>query len=488
MNETILELKTIHAELVAVEMAKMFIEKGADIDMQDFNGETILVHSIRNKRNKLVAMLIEKGANLNLHYKFRLETALIIAVLAENDIAAKLLIENGIGIDLQDETGSTPLIYAIYKKNETIAKLLIEKGANIDIQSYDGETALITAINNDYNEMAKLLIEKGANINARTERHYTALICACKWREDELVELLIEKGVNLDEQTLNVDDNYKRHNTALMYAIEGKRYRIIKLLIKKGTDVNLVDSYGKPALMYAIKRKMYKVVGMLIEKGAYLNLQDKKGNTILMQTLEDKNYEMAEFLIMKGVNLNIKCHHKRTVLVYASVNNLNSRLIKMMIENGADPNIIDASYNSAFNYAVDHKNLNLIKILLNADATFDWSLINLGKVHIDDIAIPLILNNYDFNKLRIKTSELEKTVQKDYLPTIFLFFFDFLLIDKRPKVRPIYNLKVLTIMSINRNIRHNKNVKQFKKTFPLLFEVYPGNTYRYSKNKKRKKI
>ncbi|XP_077862649.1 uncharacterized protein LOC144344643, partial [Saccoglossus kowalevskii] len=68
--------------------------------------------------------------------------------------------------DTQDNTNQrSPLMVAAERGSLQIAKLLIEYGANIDIQDHDGNTALHTACNNEKEDIKQLFLQYGADVN-----------------------------------------------------------------------------------------------------------------------------------------------------------------------------------------------------------------------------------------------------------------------------------------------------------------------------------
>lgn len=70
--------------------------------------------------------------------------------------------------------GSTPLISAALFGKTEIAKLLINAGANLNIQNNDGSTALITAAFFCRPEIVKMLLAKKANTTIKNNYNQTA--------------------------------------------------------------------------------------------------------------------------------------------------------------------------------------------------------------------------------------------------------------------------------------------------------------------------
>ena len=81
--------------------------------------------------------------------------------------------------------GSTPLIVASIFGQTKAAKVLIEKGAIINMQNNDGTTALHAAAFFGWPKTVKLLLDNGANVNATNVKGETSLqIVSGEWNEE----------------------------------------------------------------------------------------------------------------------------------------------------------------------------------------------------------------------------------------------------------------------------------------------------------------
>lgn len=117
-----------------IELAKLLIENGSDLNEKDYNGNTPLLCSCCccYDNYEIIKLLIEKGSDVNAKDKFG-NTPLGYARYNNNRVdLVKFLIENGEHINEKDNLGYTPLEYAcIVDNNYEIVRLLIERGAKI---------------------------------------------------------------------------------------------------------------------------------------------------------------------------------------------------------------------------------------------------------------------------------------------------------------------------------------------------------------------
>lgn len=156
-----------------IKIIKLLLEGGADINKKNLSNNTALMFAAKENQLEICKLLIEKGANIY-NQNIYDETPLIYAVKSGNlDIVNLLLLNlknnknNNIKYinTINNNFGRSALMIAAEENKLEIAKLLIEKGANVNLQNEDSETALMIAIQKKNKDIIKLLIEEGANVN-----------------------------------------------------------------------------------------------------------------------------------------------------------------------------------------------------------------------------------------------------------------------------------------------------------------------------------
>jgi ankyrin repeat protein len=109
-----------------------------DMDYESALRSDPLFNTVMNGNNDLLAQLIARGANLNIH---RYGTNLLdIAVEYNNFPAVVLLVSNHTDVNIRNETDETPLHTAARHNNFPIAKYLLEHGADISATDYNSNT------------------------------------------------------------------------------------------------------------------------------------------------------------------------------------------------------------------------------------------------------------------------------------------------------------------------------------------------------------
>lgn len=229
-----------------LEIARMLLEAGADVNQVEANKVSPLLIAIANDHLNLAQFLLSKGADVNASdYWGRtpLWTALDVRDLdydrnleQHSDRAAGLemmqtLLNRGAKVNARiaevppirrwvlpisdiswvDFTGETPFLRAALAGDVTVMRLLLEHGADPSIATFSNTTALMAAAGVNWSvgqtytdskanllEAVKLCLEKGADVNAVNTMGFTALTGAVNRGSDDIVEFLVNRGARTD--------------------------------------------------------------------------------------------------------------------------------------------------------------------------------------------------------------------------------------------------------------------------------------------------
>lgn len=130
------------------------------------------------------------------------------------------------------------------KERRGIAIALVDKGANVNAKGTDDVTPLMLAAGCDYTEVVKALLDKGADVNTRNNEGITPLIWAAMYGHVTTVQALLDKGAKVDAR-----DN--EGMTPLLWAAQWHDRDVIQVLLDKGADVNAKDKDGDTAIRLA---------------------------------------------------------------------------------------------------------------------------------------------------------------------------------------------------------------------------------------------
>ncbi len=167
----------------------------------------------------------------------------------------KLLVENGIDINMANDRGNTPVMLIAKIDNIEILQYLIDNGAKLD----------------DLDEYGKNLLH---------------LQCESLKPNLEIVKLLLSLGIDKNHQ-----DN--KGITPLMLSFRGKDYST-----------------------YLVKHN--EITFHIIDSGCDLNLSENNGYTILHLVVRKGNKELLEKLLTTNIDKSIADNHGRTFDFYLS--------------------------------------------------------------------------------------------------------------------------------------------------------------------------
>jgi ankyrin repeat protein len=236
---------------------------------------TPLTLAAREGDVEMARILVSAGADVNAVTGDG-KTALALAIFNGNYEVASFLVDSKVDVNKADAQRFTPLFYAVDRRN-------METAPNFPW--------MVTA---DPMPLIRKLLDAGANPNAlvnNTPRarmregsprivFATALMRAAFAGDLELVTLLLERGA--DPAIMSRDNETMLSAAAGLAFIHGyhrgkspeERLQVVKKFVELGNDVNWHDDYGITPLMAAGNFGSVPIVQYLIDAGADLSARD----------------------------------------------------------------------------------------------------------------------------------------------------------------------------------------------------------------------
>jgi uncharacterized protein len=252
-------------------------------------------------------------------------------------------------VDARDAHGATALHSAAWLGETGVIRALLDAGADVRARTNSGETALILALRHGP-DVIRMLLDAGADVDARDSRGLTALLHAVgnhefraqeSEREESLAVIvaLLEAGANPDAQDAN-------GGTPLTnVAWTGAADDVVPALLSAGADANTwTRGRVSSALMLAARAGNVQSVRALVAHGAEVDASDGRGWTALMDAvLHDGDSDVVLALLDAGADPNavVDIVGRRyiggmTVLMLAADRSRNPRVIRVLLEAGAD--------------------------------------------------------------------------------------------------------------------------------------------------------
>lgn len=273
------------------------------LNVKDNAGETALHKLIKaypdsqeNVADKIIGILIENGADINLSKGVRGESLSVTRLAVKNKSKVpeliSVLIVHGLDLNTPDIRGQMPFHHvARYVDSQDPTNLvdsMIEYGAEPNSQNKSGKTALMISAEKGRISMFVSLFER-QDVDKRK-------------RDSEGSELL------------------------QIAALSGNTYKISFLLRKEIYDVHHVNDKGCNALCFAALSGNIDVVKKFIELGLNPNLRSREGKNIILDLLDNKILKTraakkkAEFSVIKDeINRYIKIYDRFMGILYANL-------------------------------------------------------------------------------------------------------------------------------------------------------------------------
>ena len=330
-----------------VQTVQAIIDHGADVNAVNNRGQTALWFACIDGQDSIVKVLMDTGADPSIVDKYR-DSCLHAAIHGQcSTETIQKIIDHGADVNAVNNDGATPLLLACSKAQAESAELLLNVGADPNIADGDGDASILSAIDGycSVNTMHKL-IANGANVNATNNKGLTALLKACSYGQMDVVKVLLEAGA---DPTI-VDDV---HYSSLHAAVDGRCNKdTLRALIDHGAHIDATRKDGTNALLRACTTGQSKSVIVLLEAGAGVSITKPNGNTCLHTAIEGKCHkEAVQKIIEQGHNVNNLNKSGKTAL-FLACQSAQAESVKLLLEKGADPNILDAEDYTGLHAAV----------------------------------------------------------------------------------------------------------------------------------------
>lgn len=192
--------------------------------------------------------------------------------------------------------------------------------------------------------LVKSLLDLGADVNIKDDASSTPLFSASgpirqNRRGDlannlDVVKLLIERGADINAGGVA--------GTPIVAAVQSRSFEVFDYLLEKGADVKAKNKEGMTPLMllaYAYNNKGKEMAGRvaaLIKSGADINVTNQSGQTALMIAVNNRSKDMVRVLLENGADPSVEDKNGSNILTYAMSD---PETLKMFLEKGADPNV-----------------------------------------------------------------------------------------------------------------------------------------------------
>ncbi|CAF3254420.1 unnamed protein product [Rotaria socialis] len=283
----------------------------------------------------------------------------IIVAVREGDLryVKELLNSEPELIDRVDSFGRDLLTYAVqYQQIHILRYLLLEckPSANINIQANDGSTCLHRACYSDDGQqcnvdIVRLLLENNADVTRQDVHLRSPLHWAVLAENTDCLKILIE--YNVDIHTRDADGM-----TPAMWACHLDRYDHFRELSRYMHDIMEKDDDGRTWIHHSVRKTEPLECLKSLLSSETMQLRDSEGRTCLHVAAEQGSVHACRFIFETNEQLDNPSYvhegdkYRQTPLHLATKNG-HARVLKELLDHGADPHLTDMHGVSPFDYA-----------------------------------------------------------------------------------------------------------------------------------------
>ena len=326
--------------------------------------QTALMMAVREGYPEAVALLLERGADVDAHTRIGPTPDFIPPCKRTGCFSEGAGINRG-GIPDRGwrppaRGGLTPLLYAARDGRAAEAAQLLAAGADVELAEANGIRPLLMALLTNQLGVVHLLLKHGADVNADDFWGRTPLFAAVEYRNRDLrnrdlsrrrrstarrcstmIALLIERGANVNARTREWP--YSRTSftsdlswvdvtgqTPFLRAALAGDTTTMRLLLAHGADPNIATFEGTTPLMAASgvnwtvaqtytesPQALLDAIQICLDHGADVNAVNSMGVTAMIGAANRGSNDIIRFLHAKGARLDVVDKQGRSPLRWA---------------------------------------------------------------------------------------------------------------------------------------------------------------------------
>ena len=308
-----------------VEIVRILVDSGTNINLEGSNGWTPLGHAIWNGNKDIVDLLVSNGAKFDaqIEHRFNLSLMELTAIRGYYKVVKKMcgLVYGKKPKNQEDcEKEMFLKLLALARKSKlkhgtsTLKELetweitkrsqIVTKNIRRWARMYSPFTRACENGNTDLVEFFIKICQPNLEsrsryaMNEKLLINTTAIGIAAAQGHIKIVEILINHGAKINQQ-LSV-----RKFSPIFMACMNNRLEIVKFLLENDANIHLTSFDGCTCLMVSVKSE--EICKLLIDHGAIVNATDKKGKTALQYAIEENQIEVIKLLQQHGAESMIK--------------------------------------------------------------------------------------------------------------------------------------------------------------------------------------
>jgi ankyrin repeat protein/L-ascorbate metabolism protein UlaG (beta-lactamase superfamily) len=279
-----------------VEIVRLLLDSGAEIDGLDSDGSTPLHCAAVSRKPEVVRLLLSRGADVNRRDRNG-AYGLSFAASAGDSACIRMILDAGADMNLFTPQGTTLLHYACPRGTWWLVDRILAAGGDINRGNLEGVTPMHLVCQGRFPDRLEAMIARGANLAVADSDGFTPLHHACMFNRPEMARVLLEHGADANA----MDDG---GSTPLIWASRGDP-AMVRLMLEHGADPNARNTWNLCPLLAAMDNGNPEVVGLLLKAGADPEVADPEVEMTPLHLAALLGYrDVAEALVMNGADVN----------------------------------------------------------------------------------------------------------------------------------------------------------------------------------------
>ncbi len=337
------------------------LKNGADTNAYDKDG-LLPIHIVAQKKHiKLVKLLSDYGADVNLRTEPKLQTPLQFSIENEDINMVKELLSHGADPNLSMQHGKQPLVEAA-SDSEDIAKELLRYGADVNKKGLRGFYPLYHSVGLGKTDLTKHFLINGADPElchplygcpidiAILQGHYKIARLLKKHGAEETIPFNNDSDTQTENNTINLNQNTKKNSICSIVEHPLKDYEVN--ILTEGLEVIL--NKGEEEIIAWLDTGLWKKMSKLGQLELY-----RKGS-FKSKTPEKKSV----VLYNSGVSPILDCKACPNAILYFSIYFGYNRMVDIILSNRTNDEISKCVDATPFLASLHTNNVESAKIAL----------------------------------------------------------------------------------------------------------------------------